>query len=418
MHRLILLLSLLTGLAVSPVYAQSNWASATVVTSSGEEMSGYLESRPWNFRIRQLRFREQTEGATIKLQLADVRSFRIGERRYLVRDVTLNTSPRNPRALVSAEEATTKKLRVALLVLLEGPRSLYEYVDELTNRHYFTGGDDGSVIYLDFARFATEKRNSKTFYRESNVFRGVLMSLMKDCFRLRPEITRVAYTREALLELFDNYYRCAGDTPAYRLSREGGFWSVGVNAGIVRALPTYGEIERNIYPFTDLESIDPVFGAHLKYRFGGKHGTVALRLAGQYHSFSLTTSVPDPEEEDPGVASTFQYNYSERAIHLQLGPEIILVRSRYPLYLETMAEYHRVLSYRESRFNRRLVNGQEEIDGLFYSFGDRGVLSLSAGFGMVIGNARLSLRGSASRRKYPTYVLNLYRVGLMGSYDF
>lgn len=83
-----------------------------------------------------------------------------------------------------------------------------------------------------------------------------------------------------------------------------------------------------------------------------------------------------------------------------------------------MAEYHRILDYQESRFNRQTINGEEVLDGLFYDFSDQGAFSLSAGVGVIISKARNSLRGTATRRKYETYLLNLYQLGVIGSYDF
>lgn len=400
------------------LFAQGNWESASISTTSGEELSGYVEDRRWRFRIRSLRFRKQAGDPVLKYPVSDLRSFRLGDRRYIVRNVTINTSPRNPQKLVSEKEKTYEKHRIALLTLIEGAISLYEYTDEESNRHYFIKEQGRELEHLDFGRYTTEKRSSKIFYKEANVFRGTLLRVLDNCFRLRPEIISAKYLKEDLVDLLDNYYQCSSITPDYELHPEKGAWSIGVDVGMIQANPTYGEIENAVYPFRNLTSLDPVLGAHLKYRFGGPRGNIALRIGAQYHSFSVNSSAPDLEEEDPSTNSTFQYNYTEKALHLQLGVEAILVRSRIPLFLETMAEYHQIFDYRENRFNLRFVNGQEVIDGQFNNFSNRGALSLSAGFGVVVGNAQLSLRGSVSRRKHPKYVLNLYRLGVMGSYDF
>lgn len=409
---------MILGLVGPDLNAQANWQSATLTTTTGEELTGYIEDRRWRFRIRNLRFRSSEEAPVQKINLQDLTAFRTGSRRYLVQDVTINTSPRDRDKLVSQENAERTKIRAALLVLTAGPVSLYEYTDEESNRHYFIQASGKDLEYLDFGRYAMEQQNNKTFYRESNAFRGTLLRLLDDCFRLRQETIKVKYRRQELVSLIDSYYYCRGDRPDYTLDQENGTWSFGPDLGLIRANPTYGEIENSIYPFTNLTSSEPAIGAHLKYRFGGPRGAVAIRFGALYHNFNVTASVPDLEEEDPSINSTFEYNFNERSLHFQLGPEVVIVRSRYPVFLETMAEYHRVFSYQENRFNRRIVNGQEVLDGLFFNFPNQGALSLSMGLGVVVGDARLSLRGSISRRKYPTYVLNLYRLGVMGSYDF
>lgn len=404
--------------AGNTLYSQTNWESASITTTSGEIIQGYAEDRRWRFRIRSLRFRENADARVVKYSLSELSAFRLGDRRYLVQDVKVNTSPRDPQKLVPETEKTYEKQHLALLTLIDGPISLYEFTDEDSNRHYYIKERGRALEYLDFGKYKTEKRFSKTFYKESNTFRGTLLRVLDGCTRLRPEIIKAKYRKDDLVSLINNYYRCGAGDPDYELRSEKGVWSVGLDAGMIQATPTYGEIEDPVYPFRDLTSWDPALGAHVKYRFGGRRGNVALRLGAQYHSFNVSSSAPDLEEEDPSTNSTFQYNYTEQALHIQLGAEVIIVRSRLPLFLETMAEYHQLFDYRENRFNRRVVNGQEVITGQFNNFSNRGALSLSAGVGVVVGNARLSLRGSATRRKYPRYVLNLYRVGVMGSYDF
>ncbi len=397
---------------------QGGWERASLTTSSGEILEGYAEDRRWRFRIRSVRFRAKREDKAEKYILSELQNFQMGGRKYIVRDVTINTSPRNPQQLVSEEDKTYEKQRIALLTLVEGTVSLYEFIDEESNRHYFIQESGQALEYLDFARYTVEKRFSKTFYKESNPFRGTLLRVLDACFRLRPEIIKAKYRKEDLVKLINNYYNCGEGTVSYTLEPEPGQWSVGLDVGIVQANPTYGEIANPVYPFRELTSLDPAFGAHIKYRFGGPRGNVALRLGAQYHSFNVNSSALDLEQEDPAAESTFFYNYTEQAAQLQLGVEVIVIRTRLPIYLETMAEYHQLIDYRENRFNRRLVNGQEVIEGQFNNFSGRGALSLSAGIGVVLGKARLSLRGSAARRKYPSYVLNLYRLGIMGSYDF
>ena len=418
MRTIRILLGALVFAAPYILGAQPNWQTAQLSTTDGEELTGYVEDRRWRYRLDPVRFRKSPNSAVQKFPLSALTRFRSGNRRYLVREVAINYSPRDPRELVREEQAVRKKVRAALRILVEGRASLYEYTDDRSNHHYFLSTDGGPLVYLEFARYALETRGGKTRYREANTYRGSLLRLLAACPRMRPEILRTPYRREALVRLIGNYHDCRGAAPDYLPEREGSSWTFGPDFGIIRSNPTYGDIEDPVFPFSGLSSREAAFGGHLKYRFGGPRGAVALRFGVLYHEFDVDDEVPDPEEEDPAAGSVFRYNYTERGLHFQFGPEVVLVRSRYPIFFESVAEYHRILSYSENRFNRRLVGGQEVLDGRFYNFPDTGALSLSAGFGIMVGKARLSLRASASRRSYPTYVLNLYRVGVMGSVDF
>lgn len=40
-----------------------------------------------------------------------------------------------------------------MLTLVEGPLSLYEFIDEESNRHFFISKNGKAPIYLDFGRY-------------------------------------------------------------------------------------------------------------------------------------------------------------------------------------------------------------------------------------------------------------------------
>lgn len=398
--------------------SQANWQAAEITLADGAERRGEIDDRRWSYRFDDFRFRSSPKEERSRIPLTDVQRFTVNGRRYEVADITFNASPRDLRQLLRQEDRAEQTVRAALLVLVEGPVSLYEYDDESGNAHFFFQQTGQSLIYLDFGRYELDAEDGRTIYNEVSSYRSQLITALASCDRIREDILRARYRREALLEVFERYYNCGQKRSGYWYTPDKGIWQVGPDLGMVKSNPTYGENDFPVYPFRNLVSWEPAFGGHAKYRFGGPHGSVAIRLGAWYHSFNVTASLPDPEEADPVADATYNYLYNERGLHFQLGPEIVLVRSRYPIFLETMAEYHRVLSYQESRFLTRTVNGQTTAEGIAYDFSNRGAFSLSTGAGIVAGKARLSLRLSATRRKYDTFVLNLYRMGVVGSYDF
>lgn len=414
--RLIFLLLLL--LPFSEVSAQSNWQPAVITTVAGEQLVGRIDDRRWGFRIRQLRFRPSGNKEILRLPIEDIKSFVVSERQYIIQDISVNTSPRGTQDVVTEDRRMTEKSRKPLMLLFEGPISLYEYVDEQSNTHFFVKERDGSIVYLEFARYLLERVSSKIYYKEAAPYRKELLRIMDDCPKLELEISRVKYRQLPMIKLFERYFACGNYRSTYELPPTEGGWSFGVEAGLVRSVPDYGEIEPGAIFFSSLSSNDPVAGAQVKYRFSGLSGDVAIRLAATYHSFDVTKSVPDPESTNPNVVSTLEYFYNERSLHIQLGPEAILVRSRFPVVLETAAHYHRIFDYRESRFRQRIENGVLTTEGLAYDFANSNAFSLSLGAGVILGPGRITLRASATRRTYDKFVLNLYRVGIIGSWDF
>ncbi|MFK8161180.1 MAG: hypothetical protein AB8H12_01845 [Lewinella sp.] len=401
------------------IEAQSNWQPATIVLTDGTERAGEIDDRRWNYDFDEVRFRNSLKEGTERISIAEMSSFKVNGRRYETADVRINASPRDPRHLLKQEERIEDQRSVALLILVEGSVSLFEYGDERGNAHFFIRRTGQTLEYLDYGRYlVTSDNDGRMSYNETSPYRARLISALSSCDRIRNDILQTRYRREALMDIFERYYNCGQERSGYWLTPEGGVWQFGPDLGMIKGNPTYGEIDNPVYPFSNLVSWNPAFGGHAKYRFSGRHGTVAVRLGVFYHNFNVSANAPDLEEEDPTANATFQYVYNERSLHFQFGPEIVLVRSRYPLFLETMVEYHRILDYQESRFLTRTQNGQTTADGVAYDFSRQGAFSLTTGVGIIAGKTRLSLRVSATRRKYPTYVLNLYRLGVVGSYDF
>lgn len=415
--RLCLFLTLLL-LPIAEIDAQSNWQAAVITKADGEKLVGKIDDRRWGFRIRQLRFMVAGTEEINRYQIADLKAFTVAGRNYQVITASVNTSPRITRELVVQEKRSQETSAKALMLILEGPLSLYEYVDEESNFHFFLKDQRERFRYLEFGKYLLEERGSKVIYQEANDFRPALLQAMADCPQLSTEISKIKYQKGALVNLLKRYYGCLGKRASYELPISEGGWSFGPDVGFVRSSPFYGEIAPNAIFFSRLSSWDPIFGAHLKYRFSGLATDVAIQFGVRYHSFNIQESRPDSKTENPNINSTLEYFYNERSIHFQLGPEAILVRSRYPVVLETAVHYHYLLDYQESRFNQRIINGVASATGLAYDFSNRGAFSLSIGAGVIIGDARLTLWGSATRRSYDTFVLNLYRFGFRGSYDF
>jgi len=402
----------------TPVAAQSNWQPAAVKIKNGLKLVGHIDDRRWGFRIKYIRFRPATSQEVIRYPIASLDNFSVGNRSYKVVDVAVNTSPRITRSLVRSERRTEEKSSKALMLLLSGPLSLYEYRDEESNSHFFVEEADQTLTYLEFAKYLVEERNSEFTYQEANTFRGTIRGIMDDCPKLRGEIAKAKYQKNALINLFKRYFSCTNDRADYELPPSEGGWTFGPDLGFLYSNPRYNLIDPAVIFFSGISSWDPIVGGHLRYRFSGLAADVAIRFGVQYHSFNIMQSKQNNRREIPSENNTLEYFFNERSLHLQLGPEAILVRSRYPVFLETAIHYHRIFDYQESRFNQRISNGVATATGLAYDFSNTNAFSLSIGAGVIIGDGRITIMGSATRRAYDTYILNLYRFGFVGSYDF
>lgn len=409
-----LILFLLSG----HLAAQPNWHFGKITTTDGTVKEGQIDDRNWTYHFKNVRMKYAKGDKVVRVSLKDITSFSVNGRSYMVGDIPVNTAPRDVLRLVSAEQQITETLRGALLVLVEGPLALYEYADARTNSHFFIGHQDGTLEYLNHNRYAMSGEFERSGYQENNGYRGQLVRAMNDCERISVELRTLNYRRDEMLEAFENYYNCGRKRSGYWHEPEENKWLFGIDLGAHLTTPKYGLLPDNAFRFTNLSSLDPTIGAHAKYRFDGRYGSVSIKFTAMYHQFNIESSEADPDVRGDNLTAAFGYSARERSVHFQLGPQVVLAPTRYPVFLESTIEYHHILNYNEFQF--RTVSGPQgtEVTGTPLAVRDQPALGLSIGAGIVAGNFSVSLRGTAVRRKYTDRLVNVYRVGLLGAYDF
>ena len=402
----------------SVLAAQPNWHAGSVTTPDGVTRELRIDDRNWTYHFRNIRVRDLKGGDSRRISLDDLSGFVVNGRRYLVGDFPINAAPRDVRRLVERSEQRTETIRGALLVLVEGPLALYEYADARTNSHFYLGHPDGTLEYLNHNRYAMSDAYNRSGYQENNGFRGQLVRAMADCERMALELKTLPYRRDKILEVFERYYNCGRKRSGYWHEPEGNRWFFGFDLGAHLTTPRYGQLPDQTFRFTDLSSLNPTLGVHAKYRFGGRYGSVAIKLAAMYHQYGIERSTPDPNARGENTTATFGYSARERSVHLQLGPQVVLVPTRYPVYLESTVEYHHVLDYSDFQFRSETSPLGTTVVGAPLAVRNQPALGLSIGAGIMAGRFSVSLRGTAVRRKYADRLVNVYRVGLLGAFDF
>ncbi|MEM9929015.1 MAG: hypothetical protein AAF840_04315 [Bacteroidota bacterium] len=398
--------------------AQANWQPASITLADGQVQTGKIDDRYWQAHFDQVKWRAGLRQEAIQIPISAIQQFSIHNHRYEVHQVTIDPSPRAINQLIWHRNRQKISLTAPLQVLIEGPISLYVYLDQRGNHHFFIRRNGNALEYLKYGRYKVEGPAGKTAYREVTHYQGQLKEALASCNFIGMDIGKLKYQQNALLRLIEKYYSCGRERPFYWVPPQRGVWQFGADLGFVKGTPTYSHVQNPIFPFSGVSDWGPGLGVHAKYRFGGPSGRVAVKLGGWHHSFTAGATEPDLAETDPMAKATYQFVFNERSLHFQLGPEVILARSRFPMFLETLLEYQRVLAYQESRYHTRTVDGQTTAEGVAYDFSNQGAFGLSIGAGLGIGPAKLSIRGSATKRRYPGYILNLYRIGVVGSYDF
>ena len=99
-----LVLSTLFCFYITTLHARTNWQPATITTVTGEELTGEVDDQRWRFSVRNLRFRNSEDGQPERYPLSSISAFKVDGRRYIVEDMTINVSPRDPRKLVTQDK--------------------------------------------------------------------------------------------------------------------------------------------------------------------------------------------------------------------------------------------------------------------------------------------------------------------------
>lgn len=415
--KYVIVLTLLLFSLSEQLSAQANWRVATVELTDGRILNGRVDDRNWAEHFSEIRWRQGGENAVQVLPLASLQRLTINDRRYLVREVTIDQSPRDTRFLTPRTQHRLETVRGALLILVEGPVSLYEYLDRRSNSHFFVAGNDGQPERLTHALYRTFDDYERYTHQEDNGFRGRLAMAMAACPRLKDQIRDLAYTREALMDLYEQYYNCGRQSSGYWYEPRKNALLFGPDLALVHTTPNYGKLPPELFRFTGLSSDDLMIGAHAKYRFGGRTGMATLRFGIAYHQFTINRETP-PVGSPAGVSTTNSYFGEERSVHFQLGPQFVFVPTRYAIFIESYVEYHHILRYSELQSIREIGAAGTRVIGTPFDVRNEPAMGLTVGTGLMIGKATLSVRATAVRRNYEAFVLNLYRIRLGGSWDF
>ena len=411
---------IVAALSCSVAVAQANWQPATLVTTDGRTQQGRVDDRNWLQHFGEIRWRSSGETTPRVIPLDDVDRLTVGDRRYLIRTVSIDQGPRDVRRLTARSRHERETVRAALLTLVDGPLGLYEYFDRRSNSHFFLSERGGEPEWLPFARYRAYDAYERAGHQQNNGYRGRLAAALDACPGIATEVRQLAYERSALLGLFERYYNCGPQRPRFRYEPRRNALLFGPDLGLTQTTASYGRLPPDVFRFVGLTSVDLTAGAHLKYRFGGRTGAASLRLAAAYHQFNIARSRPADFGERIGGNRTLDNNYlaEERSLHFQLGPQFVFAPTRYPIFIESYIEYHRILRYTEFQFARTDGPPGEDIVGTPLDFSDRDALGLTLGFGVLAGRGSLSVRATAVRRAYDQLVLNLYRLTLWAGYDF
>ena len=215
---------------ISSSYSQKNLKPGYVVDINNDTIKGTIDYRNWDKTPRAIVFKGLSDQSATKYTANTIKSFSVAGERYVTGIVTIDKSGYRESELTETETLQYKTDTVFLLVLVEGSKSLYYLKDENTKMYFFIS-QNGIFETLELIKYL-EKGDGAYYSQTKEKFKGQLNYYLQDCPSSQKRILNVSYTKNDLIKLFNEYYKCTQKEILYQ--RE--FEKIRVEFGITGGL--------------------------------------------------------------------------------------------------------------------------------------------------------------------------------------
>ncbi len=203
--RIVLLIACFAIISNS-TFSQKNYQAASVVTLSGETLTGEIDYKNWKKTPEKILVRKDKSSAGVSYGVNDISSFTVSDDVYKRAIVEIVEREDELNKLRIGDSFPTRTDTVFLLSVVTGPKSLYYYTDNVD--HFYITNDDGSYQLLNFRKFRDADQNVAVikFY----------ISQLKDYFKNCSVVSNnLRYKASELRKTFLSYYDCTGRNPDY-----------------------------------------------------------------------------------------------------------------------------------------------------------------------------------------------------------
>lgn len=398
------------------VSAQKIWTEGSYTLKDGTTASGQIPDTYDGLNIISVPFRKN-EGAREKLiALPTLAAFSNATNRYIVREIKINTSPRDVKNLVIEANKTSSQATGALLLLLKTSSfSLYEYIDTREQNQYFLKTPEEELIYLAYARYLRENDAGGSRIHNYDAYKVVLNKHLGASPNLLPIIQKMNYKRSELVDLLVAYSKAQNETIEYNRPKP---------ASIFRfaALAAVGASNHRLINATSTVGNTPVYNWENNFvptiMIGGAISTVTNEQSPIRFSFELNyltsrgKAAEDLPDDGRGRKQSREREISESRLEFRFGARYRVLDAKVPIYLEAGIMGVRFLNfYEQASFIREFGTTRRTIEF------DKGVgRGLSGGLLTEFGRVEIGLRYDNVRSANPKANLFTNRFFLIAHY--
>lgn len=206
-NKRILFLLFATFLAFAG-YSQENYVKGYVILKSGDTIHGFIDYRNWQRNPDKIAFKEKPSDNKTSYTPLNCKAFSVLDENYESAIVPTEISSRNTNHLDYEPELKMKTDTTFLQTLIKGKKSLYYYLNDLRNEHFYIKNDSAFelLVYKRYLKYA----NMQNTVSENKRYLGQLVIYLADCKTIQPKIEKLEYRRNSLSKLFSSYYECTG----------------------------------------------------------------------------------------------------------------------------------------------------------------------------------------------------------------
>lgn len=238
--------SLFLIFAFNTALGQAKFLPGYIINPGGDTLHGYIDYRNWSVNPDKTYFRKQSNDDITTYTCANIKGFGVSGETYVRAVVQIDESKLNTNDLDLTKELQLITDTVFLEAIFQGSKSLYYYESNATKAQFYIQQDSvyELLIYKKYLKTQSTGSNytdNKSFLRETNDETNVvenkrylsqLAVYLNDCPDIQRNFKTMTYTKQSLVKLFTQYYKCTNNEIKFEKKTEKASIQTGALAGV------------------------------------------------------------------------------------------------------------------------------------------------------------------------------------------
>jgi hypothetical protein len=198
------------------VFAQKNFSVGYIITNTNEKIEGEINDLDWRINPSSIEFRKNSQSSVISYSANSINEFSVNERVYWGRVVKLDQSSHKSEDLLKGKNLIQNVIDTVFLEVLLSSKVSLLYALTKNDKPHFLYEKDGLITELIVKKTVISNKddlgnNTKQVVVTSDLYKGQLTALMKDCPEVQELINKLKLSTKDLQKLFSKYLGCVGE---------------------------------------------------------------------------------------------------------------------------------------------------------------------------------------------------------------